>query len=203
MYFSRTISQAWSLACCAVAPCFISSMRSVAISSLVFSSASRSIWCRIPLRSNSRTIFGQCSRQCFWAICPYWVSGVMFWPWCCEQVKLPVQILVIVSDCHASFVGFGAPSKPWSFLIQWNRSTPLPRELTQFHTHLVAYEMPLFWKQGLFRNAKDLGEEFNLLAVCRTAQRLYVRQDVAGHIDISEQLQLGDQLILRPASLIA
>jgi len=77
-----------------------------------------------------------------------------------------------------------------------------PREFTQFHAHLFVHEMPLFWKQGLFRDAKNLGEEFNLLAVCRTKQRLYVRQDVAGHIDISYQLQLGDQFILRPASLI-
>src|SRR5579862_8356034 len=90
-------------------------------------------------------------------------------------------------------------------LLLFERSweTPPPSELTQFHALRVVHEVPLFWKQGLFRDAKDLGKEFNLLAVRWTAQRLYVCQDVAGHIYVSEQLQLGDQFILRPASLIA
>jgi hypothetical protein len=43
MYFSRTISQAWSWACCAVDPCCINWVRIVTISSFVFASASRSI----------------------------------------------------------------------------------------------------------------------------------------------------------------
>jgi hypothetical protein len=127
----------------------------------------------------------------------------MFRPWCSEQVKLLVQILMIVSDWHASFVGFGALSKPWLFLVHRNRSRPPPRELMQFHAYIFAHEMPLFWKQSLFRYSKDLGEELNLLTVCRTSQRLDVGQNVTGNIDISKELQLGDQFILRPASLIA
>jgi hypothetical protein len=79
------------------------------------------------------------------------------------------------------------------------RATSPPRELTQIYSHLFAHEMPVFWEQGLFLDAKDLSEEFNLLAIRRTAERLYVRQYVARHIDISKQLQLGDQFILRPA----
>src|SRR3974390_3166984 len=55
-------------------------------------------------------------------------------------------------------------------------ATSPPRELTQLHSHLFADEMPVFWKQCLFLDAKDLSEEFNLLAICGTAERLYVRQ---------------------------
>src|ERR1051326_3061353 len=75
IYRSLTISQAWSWACWGVSPCWISLRRIESISWSVFSSASRSISCRIPLNSSSATIFGRNWRQCFSAIRPYCVSG--------------------------------------------------------------------------------------------------------------------------------
>jgi len=56
MYFSLTISQAWSWACCGVSPCWISCRRIASISSLVFRAASSNICWSVPVRSISATM---------------------------------------------------------------------------------------------------------------------------------------------------
>jgi hypothetical protein len=58
----------------------------------------------------------------------------------------------------------------------------------QIHSHFFANEMPLFGKQVLLHYAEDLGKEFNLLAVCRAAQRLDVGDDLACHVDVHSLL---------------
>src|SRR5581483_7431037 len=77
MYSSRTISQAWSCACCAVNPCAIKRVVRSYISSFVFSSASSNASSSLPWASSSFTICGRNSRHCFSAIKPYCVRVIM------------------------------------------------------------------------------------------------------------------------------
>jgi hypothetical protein len=110
---------------------------------------------------------------------------------------------VDVSGCHASLVRFGALGKPGLCLLRRNRIAPATRVLTQLQTDILAHEMALSWKQVLFPDLKDLGEKFDLFAVGWASQRFYIGQDIASHVDISKELQLSNQFVLRPASLVA
>jgi len=112
-----------------------------------------------------------------------------------EQVKLPVQILIVASDCHASLVGFGASGKARLILWRARRATTTGK-LAEIHAHFLADEMPLLGKQFLLHHAEHLGEEFNLLAGCRTPQGFDVSQNFARHVDATEQMQFGDEVAL-------
>ena len=119
-----------------------------------------------------------------------------------KQVKLPVQILIVASDCHASLVGFGASGKARLILVGRRRAAT-PRKDAQFHPDLLANEMPLLGKQLLFHHAEDFREKLNLFAGCRTTLDFDVRENLAGHVDAPEQMQFGDEIALRPAALVA
>src|SRR6266487_1659290 len=102
---------------------------------------------------------------------------------------------MVVSDCHASFVGFGASSK--ARLILWRtRWAPPPGELAEIHAHFLADEMPLLGKQFLLHHAEHLGEELNLFAGCRTTPGFDVGKNFACHVDATEQMQFGDEVAL-------
>ena len=81
---------------------------------------------------------------------------------------------------------------------------PTPsREDSKFHADLLSSEVRLLRTQFLHRHAEHLGKEFYLLACRGTAERFDVRQDFTCHVDATEQMQFGDEIVLRPATLIA
>ncbi len=80
---------------------------------------------------------------------------------------------------------------------------PSPREDAEFHADFFANEMRLLRKQFLDGHAEDLGKEFDLFAGRRTAERFDVGQNFARHVDATDQMQFGDEIVLRPATLIA
>src|SRR4051812_44917484 len=77
------------------------------------------------------------------------------------------------------------------------------REDSEFHADLFSNEVRLLGKQLLHRHAKHLGEELDLLARRGAAERFDVRQDFTCHVDATEQMQFGDEIVLRPATLVA
>ena len=76
-------------------------------------------------------------------------------------------------------------------------------EDSEFHADLLSNEVRLLRKQFLHGHAENLGEEFNLFARRGTAKRFDVRQDFTRHVYATEQMQFGDEIVLRPATLIA
>jgi hypothetical protein len=126
----------------------------------------------------------------------------MRWSSRAKQVKLPVQILIVSSDCHASLAGFRTSDKAELILVRRRRAAT-PRKDAQFHPNLLANEMPLLGKQLLFHHAEYFREKLNLFAGCRTPLDFNVRQNLAGHVDAPEQMQFGNEIALRPAALVA
>lgn len=76
-------------------------------------------------------------------------------------------------------------------------------EDAEFHADLFANEVRLLGKQLLHGHAEDLGKEFNLLARRGTTERFDVSQYFARHVDATDQMQFGNEIVLRPATLIA
>src|ERR1043166_7589285 len=77
------------------------------------------------------------------------------------------------------------------------------REDSEFHADLLSNEVRLLGKQFLHRHAKHFGKEFDLLARRGPAERFHVGENFAGHFDASEQMQFGNEIVLRPATLVA
>ena len=72
----------------------------------------------------------------------------MCWPSRGEKVKLPVQIVMVASDCHESLGGLGASGKTSRTLVGTGRATP-PRELAQLHSDFLADEVSFLQEKGL------------------------------------------------------
>jgi hypothetical protein len=104
-----------------------------------------------------------------------------------EQVKLPVQILMVASDCHASLVGFGASGKARLILRRAGRA-PTPGENAKLHPHFSTDKVSFLGKEVLFHDLEHLGKELDLLVGGRTAPSLDAGEDFAGHVDVSDQM---------------
>jgi hypothetical protein len=109
-----------------------------------------------------------------------------------KQVKLPVQIVLVASDCHESLAGVGALSKK-SLLLMGTRRAATPRELVQLHFIFLPNEVSFLRKEVLFRDFEHLGKELNLLVGGGTTKGLDIGEDFSGHIDVTDQVQFGDE----------
>jgi hypothetical protein len=85
----------------------------------------------------------------------------------------------------------------------WRRFSALPRKNADIDAGGLADKMAFFGKQLLLPYAKNLGKKFDLFASHRTPQGFDVGKYFPRHVDVAEQMQFGDQDVLRPASLVA
>ena len=76
-------------------------------------------------------------------------------------------------------------------------------ENAQLQSHILADEMPLLRKQVLLSDAENLGKEFNLFAIHRAPQGFDIGDFLSRHVDVAQQMQMSNEVILRPAPLIA
>ena len=78
-----------------------------------------------------------------------------------------------------------------------------PRKNPEVYVGGFADKMPLFGKQILLPDVQRLGKEFDLFAVGHTAHVFNVGKNIPCHVDAAEQVQFGDEGILRQSPLIA
>jgi hypothetical protein len=77
------------------------------------------------------------------------------------------------------------------------------RENSDLYVRGLAHKMPFLRKQILLHNVQRLGKIFDLFASGHTPQILDIRKYIPRHVDAAEQMQFGDEGILRQSSLIA